>query len=287
MKSLLSVLFLIAGYVYGVLATLFVLASVFSTSLLLRGLLFFIASYILLKISYYFKSKESAVQVSKTVDLNVAKYNQNSKPLPSASETSNSRRSSLDRIQYQEKYRKKHVFVDEYVVIDFETTGLNPEEDEIIEMAAIHFVNGEPTREFQSLVEPNGWISDFIAEKTGITNEMVEGAPTIDELLPHFLRFIGDSVIVAHYAPFDMKFLLYNIGALGLDHPVNNFVSDTVSMSRKYFPKLRNHKLPTLKEYLKLNHIESHRAYGDCFVAGKVYWACKAFKETQDQVLGG
>lgn len=184
----------------------------------------------------------------------------------------------------QTKYRKKHVFINKYVVLDFETTGLSAVEDEIIEIGAVLFENGEPIANYNQLVKPNISISSFITKHTGITNEMVADTPAIHEVIEQLVDFIGSEVIVAHNASFDMKFLFNAIAKSGIFHEVTNQVTDTLSASRKYFPRLHNHKLPTLKKELKLEYLDSHRAIDDCIVTGKVYWACKKIKETTDSI---
>lgn len=97
--------------------------------------------------------------------------------------------------------------IDNYIVIDLETTGLDPSYDEIIEFAAVRVENGAIISEFQSLVKPSFPIDGFITELTGITNEMLSSAPSVDTVLPSFLDYVGQSTIVAHNANFDVNFL--------------------------------------------------------------------------------
>ncbi len=146
---------------------------------------------------------------------------------------------SISTGNIQEKYRKKTAFVKEYVVIDFETTGLSANEDEIIEIGAVRFKNGEVVEKYSQLIKPTNPISEFITNHTGITNDMTEDAPSINSVLSELIMFIGDSVIVAHNASFDMKFYLAAIANSDIDHYVNNQVSDTVALARKYYPHLK------------------------------------------------
>ncbi len=172
-------------------------------------------------------------------------------------------------------YRKKRAFVDQYTVIDFETTGFSPENNEIIEIGAVKFSNGEPQKTFQTYIKPNKRIDSHITSINGISNEMVKDSPKEYEVLPKLLEFIGDDVIVAHNASFDIRFLLAALDKNNIEHEFDNFVSDTLSLSRKCFPMLKNHKLETLKKHFRLDQYQSHRATDDCIVTGKIYWECK------------
>lgn len=93
------------------------------------------------------------------------------------------------------------------LVIDLETTGLDPSYDEIIELAAVRVENKAIVPEFQSLVKPSFPIDGFITELTGITNEMLSNAPSVDAVLPSFFDYAGQSTVVAHNANFDVNFL--------------------------------------------------------------------------------
>ncbi len=103
----------------------------------------------------------------------------------------------------------------DYVVIDFETTGFNPYNDKIIQVAAVKYRNHELVDQFVSYVNPERSIPDRITSLTGITNYRVSDAPTIEEVLPLFLAFLHTNVIVAHNASFDMRFLKSNVNMLG------------------------------------------------------------------------
>ena len=97
--------------------------------------------------------------------------------------------------------------VDEYVAIDTETTGLDTKWCELIEVSAVRYKNGTEVESYSSLVKPDTPISDFITELTGITNGMLEDAPKVDEVIPSFLAFVGDSPVVGHNICFDAKFI--------------------------------------------------------------------------------
>ena len=94
-----------------------------------------------------------------------------------------------------------------YTVIDIETTGLSPLEDEIIELSALKVRDNKVVKEFSSLINPNKEISDFISSLTGITQSMVQNAPDIKTVLPLFIDFIGDDTVLGHNVSFDLGFI--------------------------------------------------------------------------------
>ncbi|QWH29717.1 3'-5' exonuclease [Bacillus mycoides] len=165
----------------------------------------------------------------------------------------------------------------DYVVIDFETTGFNPYNDKIIQVAAVKYHNHELVDQFVSYVNPERSIPDRITSLTGITNYRVSDAPTIEEVLPLFLAFLHTNVIVAHNASFDMRFLKSNVNMLGLPEPKNNVI-DTVFLAKKYMKHAPNHKLETLKRMLGIR-LSSHNAFDDCITCAAVYQKCAAVEE--------
>lgn len=170
------------------------------------------------------------------------------------------------------KYTKSRKITKDYVVIDFETTGLSQFDSEIIQIGAVKYNDLTVVDQYTTLVNPKTEISSKITRITGIKNEDVIDAPLIQDVLPELVNFIGDYELVAHNAPFDMKFLLYNMN--NTEIPYKRFrVHDTLSFARKHIPT-NNHKLVTLKKHLQLDHYASHDALDDCFVAGEVYKHC-------------
>ncbi|MCQ6528676.1 3'-5' exonuclease [Bacillus mycoides] len=165
----------------------------------------------------------------------------------------------------------------DYVVIDFETTGFNPYNDKIIQVAAVKYHNHELVDQFVSYVNPERSIPNRITSLTGITNYRVSDAPTIEEVLPLFLAFLHTNVIVAHNASFDMRFLKSNVNMLGLPEPKNNVI-DTVFLAKKYMKHAPNHKLETLKRMLGIR-LSSHNAFDDCITCAAVYQKCAAVEE--------
>ncbi|AIK39478.1 exonuclease, DNA polymerase III, epsilon subunit family domain protein [Bacillus pseudomycoides] len=165
----------------------------------------------------------------------------------------------------------------DYVVIDFETTGFNPYNDRIIQVAAVRYRNHELADQFVSFVNPERFIPNRITSLTGITNYRVSDAPTIQEVLPLFLAFLGEDTIVAHNASFDMRFLKSNANMLRLPEP-KNIVIDTVFLAKRYMKHAPNHKLETLKRMLGIR-LSSHNALDDCITCAAVYQKCAAIQE--------
>ncbi len=151
-----------------------------------------------------------------------------------------------------------------YTIIDIETTGLDPSYDEIIEIGALKIKEGIVVDEFQSLIKPDcNYIDEFIAKLTGITNEMLKTAPRIKEVLPRFIKFIQNDILVGHNINFDINFLYDNLME-SLGYKLENDFVDLMRLSRKVYPELKNHKLVTVAKNLDINIEDNHRALGDC-----------------------
>lgn len=125
-------------------------------------------------------------------------------------------------------------FTDTYVVLDFETTGLDPLYDRIIEVGALRVENGRIVNQFNTLVNPGFEISAFITDLTGITNEMLSTAPMLVDVLPSLIDFIGSTVILGHNVNFDINFL-YTACEQLLKQPFTNDFIDTMRLSRRIF----------------------------------------------------
>lgn len=160
-------------------------------------------------------------------------------------------------------------FIDDYIVLDLETTGLDPAYDEIIEIAAVKYSNGERISEFITLVKPENEINEYITRLTGITNEMVKDAPKIEKVLPDLLNFLGASVVIAHNANFDINFL-YDNYMLCFNEPFINDFIDTMRISRRLFKDIR-HRLVDLTKEFGISFDVQHRAMTDCEATHKVY----------------
>lgn len=156
-----------------------------------------------------------------------------------------------------------------YVVFDVETTGLSVTTCQIIELAAIKMTKGKEVDRFTAFVNPRRKIPHHITQLTGITDEMVADAPSLAQVIPDFREFIGDSVLVAHNAGFDIGFIQHALLLSGLP-AVDNPVLDTLELSRSLYPKLKNHRLNTLADTCKVELNNHHRAIDDSVALGHI-----------------
>lgn len=159
--------------------------------------------------------------------------------------------------------------VNDYVVFDFETTGMKPGINNILEIGAVKVIKGEISGVFNTLINPEQFIPYYIVNITHITNNMVEGKETIKEVLPKFISFIGDLPLIAHNAQFDMSFLLTNAKRQNIT--INNPVLDTLYLSRKYNKECEKHNLAYLTKYFNIRLDNAHRAYFDALATNQVY----------------
>lgn len=174
---------------------------------------------------------------------------------------------------------KECEYPSDYVVIDFETNGLNPKECDIIQMAAIRYRNDVKVSAFISFVNATT-IPSKVTELTSITIEDCQSAPTLEDLLPQLLKFIGSDVIVAHNASFDLGFLMESMNRLNI--PGQTFIYvDTLRLARQKIKGVKWHKLPILKKYLKLEY-DSHLAEDDCYVCHEVYKYCRGLTTNEE-----
>lgn len=181
-------------------------------------------------------------------------------------------------------YRKSQTFVDDVVVLDFETTGLNPVHNEIIQIGAIKFKKAKMVDQFSRYAKSSQPIPPIITDITGITDETVQHAPPLEESLLGLRDFIGEHTLVAHNASFDMKFLLENYHRYDIDYSTPTVI-DSLVLARKYIKHTKNHKLTTLKEFLRME-AQSHDAIEDCRVTGQLYYYCKILDKRQNQKKG-
>lgn len=156
-----------------------------------------------------------------------------------------------------------------YTVFDIETTGLSVSKHKIIELAAIQLQNGVEIARYSTFVNPHEPISYAIQQLTNITDDMVAHAPEIEEILTEFVQFVGDSILVAHNANFDMGFIQYNLHCLGRDK-LTNPVLDTLELARRLHPTLKNHRLHTLADKYKAPLHNHHRAIDDTLALGGI-----------------
>ena len=157
------------------------------------------------------------------------------------------------------------------VVLDFETTGLSPDQgDRAIEIGAVKLENGIEVDQFQALMNPGRRINSFIENYTGITNRMLAPAPSCAKVMAEFADFIGDSNLLAHNASFDSRFLAAEFARIGRD-VVGEF-SCSLLVARRIYQDAPNHKLGTLIDYKNIAADGSfHRALFDAQMTAKLW----------------
>ena len=168
-------------------------------------------------------------------------------------------------------------FIDNYTVIDLETTGINKKTCEIIEISAVKVRNGKIIDTYAKLIKPNIKISYKIAEITGITNEMLEYAPKINDKLQEYLDFIGCDIVLGHnIALYDVPILRRYCEELNLVL-FNNDIFDTLNFARKCNFDVPDNKLTTLTKYFEIEHKNAHRALSDCIATHECYQRLQDF----------
>ena len=164
--------------------------------------------------------------------------------------------------------QKGQSFDDEIVVFDVETTGLDYNNDYLIEIGAVKLKDGHIIDEFSTFVNPLIRIPSNIVTLTKIEDDDVKDAPEASEAIKSFIDFAGDAPLVAHNANFDIGFIRYN--ARKCDIPFTNTYIDTLELSRKLFPDFNSHKLNILAENLNIGQRDHHRAADDARVTGEL-----------------
>ena len=169
---------------------------------------------------------------------------------------------------------------DTYVVFDLETTGFSSKNDKIIEIGAVKIQNGVIIDNFSEFVNPRRPIPYNITELTGINDDMVRDAQSIEDVLPRFIEFIGDSVVVAHNAGFDCSFISKNCNDLGLVFTPT--VVDTVPLCRFLYPELKSVKLNLVAKHLGVKLESHHRAVDDAKATADILVEC--FKKIKEEL---
>lgn len=160
--------------------------------------------------------------------------------------------------------------VDDYIVFDLETTGLNCNDCEIIEIAAIKYINNIESDKFVTLVRPQYPIDKAITALTGITNEMVENAPTIDDVIYNLFDFIGDSVLIGHNInAYDLN-IIYDLYKEYFCKDLTNDFIDTLSWAKRGL-NLEHNRLVDIAEHYEIDVKDAHRALADCITNFMVY----------------
>jgi DNA polymerase-3 subunit alpha (Gram-positive type) len=157
----------------------------------------------------------------------------------------------------------------EFVVFDIETTGLNPKNDNIIEIGAVKISNRKVVDSFSTFIHIDKKLPGKIIELTSITDDMLQGQPEIDEALPAFLNFAKGSVLVAHNAKFDLGFIKEKAKALSFEN-YNPPVLDTLELSKALIKDVKNYRLNILTKKLGISLINHHRAVDDANATGQL-----------------
>lgn len=173
----------------------------------------------------------------------------------------------------QSSLESRDISAIDFVAFDFETTGLNPTTDRIIEIGAVRFRDRATVGEFQTMVDPQMPIPPASTDVSGITDAMVAGAPPTEEAIGRFLAFASGAVLIAHNAPFDMGFLRNAVERLGLPQP-GNLVIDTQVLASKAFPMLRSYALQNLVDHFSFPRNNAHRALDDSTMCRRVFERC-------------
>ncbi|MDR1774576.1 MAG: PolC-type DNA polymerase III, partial [Clostridioides sp.] len=160
-----------------------------------------------------------------------------------------------------------------FVVFDIETTGFSSKNDKITEIGAVKIKDFEIVDSFSQIIDPQKDIPYRIQELTGITNDLVKGKPTIEEVLPRFLEFVNDSILVAHNADFDMGFITEKTRQLNelISIEFKNDYIDTLMLSRILLPQLKKFKLDNVAKALGVSLLNHHRAVDDAKATAEIF----------------
>ena len=180
----------------------------------------------------------------------------------------------------------------DYTVVDTETTGLSTESCCLIEVSALRVREGRVAAEFSTLIRPawrevqkngqwqQGYVDDFIQGLTGITDEMLEGAPLPEEALPQVEDFLGRDLLLGHNVGFDTAFL-YDSFQKYLGRPLGNNSLDQLRLARKLLPQLPHHRLGDVAAALGVPYQGAHRALADCWITYGCYEKLRALALSQ------
>lgn len=175
--------------------------------------------------------------------------------------------------------------INSYICVDLETTGLNPKKDKIIEIGAIKVVDGKICDTFEQLINPGRMLEDVTISLTGIKDSMVKNAPFIEEVIPEFLKFSEDFILLGHRLIFDYSFL--KKAAVNQKLVFEKQGIDTLKIARKYLKELESKRLPSLCKYYGISY-QAHRALEDAKATSCLYekLCCDFYKEeTQGDFL--
>lgn len=165
-----------------------------------------------------------------------------------------------------------------FIAFDVETTGTLAGIDKIVEIGAVRFVNGEPDDIYSTLIDPLMPIPEGASRVNGISDDMVQGKPKIEECLESFTQFCGQDPLIAHNASFDFQFFLNEYRKFEELAPAG-YIADTLSLAKRIVPGLNNYRLATVAKHLKIKFGVLHRAHEDAELCGRV------FKNLMDRAL--
>jgi DNA polymerase-3 subunit epsilon len=178
-----------------------------------------------------------------------------------------------------EAYRNGAVFT----AFDIETTGLDAQKDRIVELGAIKFDRRGPISRFNVLINPGIPMPAEAGRVNNITDKMLAGQPSLEDIFPDFLRLVKDTVVIAHNASFDCGFVnqklkdRYGQAGGGWVSPfpaLPNRIADTLSLSRRVFPGRTSYKLQELAAFLKISAVSAHRAEDDARLCMEIFLGC-------------
>ena len=169
-----------------------------------------------------------------------------------------------------------------FIAFDTETTGLDPDKDCIVELGAVVFEHGVPTKTFQSYVNPIIIIPEEVSALNQITNEMLQAAPKEEIIYPEFMRFLGaaakgETMICGHVAAFDLSFLCKTLNRIGI--AANFCFVDTRQLATQ-IPELTHHSLAAVAEYFEVPHEHAHQAKEDALTSGRIL--CKMLERNRN-----
>lgn len=159
--------------------------------------------------------------------------------------------------------------MDDYVVVDLETTGFSPAKDDIIELGALRVRNGEVVDKFHSMVNIDRPIPPWIVKKVNINNRMLLSSPYLPQVLPQFMSFLGEDIVLGHNVSFDVNFL-YDKWEDIYARTFGNHFMDYMKMAKRLYT-LPNYQLSTVAGHLGVDASGAHRAVDDCLIVHQCY----------------
>ncbi len=176
----------------------------------------------------------------------------------------------------------KYIKLDNFVVLDLETTGLDPTSDRIIEIGALRYTDGKEAEKFETFVNPGVPIPDFITKLTGISDNDVQDAPVVESVFDGLIEFIGESPLIGHQINFDASFLEYHYRTQNnnfdqWDKESQRFVylknrrMDTLFLARIFLPFLQQFRLGSVASHFGIDLENAHRALDDARATGKIF----------------